>query len=77
MNAQQAREPSSYRIIKILFLDLWWYDKNDVALSFSLHVDPHTQNKNLVEVGQIGINNGSQSVNLLVTLGYILGVMKN
>ncbi len=30
----------------------------------------YTQNKNLVEVGQLGIKNGSWLVNLVVTLGY-------
>ena len=30
----------------------------------------NTQNKNLVEVGQMGMKNGSWLVNLLVTLGY-------
>ena len=31
---------------------------------------PITQNKSLVEVGQMGNKNGSWLVNLLVTLGY-------
>ena len=34
------------------------------------YVELYTQNKNLVEVGQMGIKNGSWLVNLLVTLGY-------
>ncbi len=40
---------------------------------FNLHLGSfyiYTQNKNLVEVGQMGIKNGSWLVNLLVTLGY-------
>ncbi len=34
------------------------------------HKPYHTQNKNLIEVGQMGIKNGSWLVNILVSLRY-------
>ena len=57
---------------------IWKVQKNTTILShlqkfwFSseLILYLYTQNKNLVEVGQMGIKSGSWLVNLLVTLGY-------